>query len=87
MIFDWCCFEDSIFCSGSLGRRCERGGRGGKPYSGTRRALQRFVSVSPTEESVELEESLSGACEAGKVREEKEWWGMGGGGGDWRLGL
>ena len=31
MISDRCCFEGSTFCSGSLGRRHGRSGRGGKP--------------------------------------------------------
>ena len=44
-------------------------------------------SASSTEKSVELEESLSKSCEVEKVREEKELWGTGGGGGDWRSGL
>ncbi|KAF9642047.1 hypothetical protein BDM02DRAFT_3264597 [Thelephora ganbajun] len=55
--FNWYCFDGSTFCSGSWRRR---GGRGGR------------VSVSSTEEPVELEESLLESCEVEKAREEKE---------------
>ena len=45
-------------------------------------AWQRSVSVSSSEESVELEESLSETCEVEKAREKKELWGTGTGGGE-----
>jgi len=72
--------QAGTLCEDSWRRRGGRGGRGGKK-SGARRAWQRSVSVSPTEVSVELDDSLSESCETEKAREEKELWGREGGAG------
>ena len=70
---DWYSLEESNFCSAHIGEgAAEVGGVGSHRSRGASRSWHRSVWVSLTDESVELDESLSESCGVEKVIKEKE---------------